>query len=719
MFQRLKHQLLTFTVLLFTQQTFAQQFWQKAERSVNERYQLAYGRTFSLDTALLSQYIHQQQGAFTLLLPSPNGEMLEFICERNNLLPKELQDKYANIHTFNGHLASNKTISAKFDLTPQGFHAQVYDGAQSFRIDPQPTSNTYIVFYKKDIQSKREMPCGVTTMLETEADSETEIGIATGMMQKKYRLALSCTYEYANAVTQNNPTKASVLAAMVTTANRVNGIYERELGITLQLVSNNDTLIFLTSSDPFTNNDADAMLDQNRTTINNRIGINNYDIGHVFSTGGGGLASIESICTNGKAEGVTGSQDPYGDPFDVDYVAHEMGHQLGAEHSMNYCDGDNENAQTAFEPGSGSTIMGYAGICGNEDLQENSNDYFHPISKREIINILNASSCGTVLNTVTEIPDFYLNQTYTIPASTPFELDAPNVTADFYNWHQWNRGNFRRAEATSATFTTGPTFRSYPAKTDAQRTFPVLDSILRNNTSFVGERLPSVTRNLRFILEVRNQNGNWGLNKTSADTVNINVFSTGNPFAITAPNGNENVNIGNNYEVKWNVAGTNIAPINTSNVDIYLSVDGGRTFPLPLSLNVPNTGSATIMIPSNIGLSNTARIKIKGSNNIFFDISNANFKLVNGSNSISKLNLDDLVNIYPNPANYIIKLDVKNAKTKIDINIYNNLGQKIWSGQAQTNYTINTSNFASGMYHLHIIDTDTHQSNSKKIIIQH
>src|SRR5690606_22782836 len=176
------------------------------------------------------------------------------------------------------------------------------------------------------------------------------------------------------------PTKLNVLSAMVTTINRVNGIYEKELSVSLELIGDNDTLIYLNgSTDPFdANNNGGALLGQNQTNTNTVIGAANYDIGHIFSTDGGGIAFLGCVCANNqKARGVTGSPSPVGDPFDVDYVAHEMGHQFGANHSFNACSGT-ESQQNAFEPGSGSTIMAYAGICGPvNNLQANSHDYFH------------------------------------------------------------------------------------------------------------------------------------------------------------------------------------------------------------------------------------------------------------------------------------------------------------------------------------------------------
>lgn len=680
--------------------------------------------------------------ASTISLPTPDGKSRNFNIWKTPVMEEPLRSNYSNIQTFTATAQDNHNVTAKIDFTPQGFHAMVFDGSNTYLIDPYSNvaDGYYLIYYKRNYKRPvgEMMSCGFDADKDIhdasgnkpETIDGTLPGIAlkqNGNTRKTYRLALSCTGEYAQAVGGATPTVASVLGAMTTSMNRVNGIYERELSVTLTLIGNNDQLVYINpGSDPFTaNNNGGLLLGQNQDNTDDVIGNANYDIGHIFSTGGGGIAFLGCVCqTNIKARGVTGSANPVGDPYDVDYVAHEMGHQFGANHTFNSC--SFENDFTAYEPGSGSTIMAYAGICGPlNDLQQHSDAYFHAVSLDEITDYITTdagSFCpATAVGSTPPTLPAIINS-YSIPYKTPFELLAPAAAVGasdslLYCWEQWDLGDLGSVDTESATFTQGPSFRTYFPRTSRWRVFPRIDSLIENKTSYMGERLPAVARILHFKVTARNLINGFGAFDFSDDQITLDVINTGQPFAVTSPNlSTDTAYALQQKNVTWNIAQTDVAPISTANVDIYLSVDGGYTYPFTLASGVPNNGSATVTMPDTF--TSKARIKVKGAGNVFFDISNADFKLLDTNvTAINDIQLEHDLSVFPNPATNQINI-VNKGQAELSLSLYNALGQKLWSGVVRKNATMPVAAYARGLYYLRVYDKQNGSKTVKRITLQ-
>lgn len=630
-------------------------------------------RTFRLNQTALKSLLGATPMEFTgaardsqslITLPLPDGTYSRFRIVESPIMAPELAAKFPEIKTYSGQGIDDPTATTRFDVTPAGFHAMIISATGTTYVDPYAKGDTtnYISYYKRDAPNDREnfrcLLTGDTSKADSDAIVPSEPNVNSGPTLRTYRLALAATAEYTNVFRQAGDTDAQAknraFAAMVVTMNRVDGVYEREVAVRMVMVANELSIIYTdVATEPYTNDDGELMLDENQSNLDDVIGSANYDIGHVFSTGGGGIAQLRAPCdASAKAMGVTGLPNPTGDAFAIDYVAHEMGHQFGANHTFNStasnCGGGNRSASSAYEPGSGSTIMPYAGICGSSDLQLHSDDYFHIRSLNEITAFISNSSTGNscAVSTATgnTAPTVEAGVNFNIPVGTPFALTAvgsdPNGDALTYCWEEFDLGAASPPNTDASS--PRPIFRSYLPTTSPSRTFPSLQYILNNanvppstyncgrvTPCLTGEILPSVTRTMTFQVTARDNRASGG--GAFSDSMQVIVSALSGPFAITQPNTAVSWAGNSTQIVTWNVANTTLAPVSAANVKISLSTDGGNTFPTVLLASTANDGTETVTIPNTA--TTTARIKVEAVGNIFFDISNTNFTITSSGPS--------------------------------------------------------------------------------------
>ena len=567
--------------------------------------------------------------ALTIKLPLPNGHDRTFKVVEAPVMDDGLSARFPAMRSFAGYSTEDGTAYARFGYTHKGFHAMILSGMHStVFIDIYSSGQTryHQVYYKSDYSGipDNDFNC----RMEEEASEIPVPEIAPAALLgdcslRDYRLAIGCTGEYAQF---HGGTIPDVLAAYNVAMTRVNGVYEREFTIHMDLMDQTDQVIFLDAdTDPYSNNSSGTLLGENQATLDEIIGFDNYDIGHVFSTGGGGVASLASVCTNRKARGVTGLPSPINDPFYIDYVAHEIGHQFGANHTQN--NSCNRAGATAMEPGSASTIMGYAGIC-SPNVQNNSDDYFHAISIQEVTNTIEfgaSSTCPEIIDLDNTGPQITSGPgTLFLPVSTPFFLTADAMDAEgdamTYCWEQMDNEVATMPPVSAST--EGPAFRSLLPVPSPTRYFPNLSSVV-SNTPDAWEVLPSVSRAMDFRCSVRdNFPGGGCVNSTDVAL----IFSDdAGPFVVQQPNTDLIWQVGDLETVAWEVAGTDGAPVNCNEVDIYLSKDGGFTYPILLAQNVPNDGAQDIIVP--LELTSAARVQVVASDNVFYDISDENFAI--------------------------------------------------------------------------------------------
>ena len=745
--------LLAFLLLLSFGLHAQNALWTKASPSETQNRQKAYRNSvpqefnlFKLNTPALKTILANAPERFSgtsnviIDLPTNNGEMQRFRVYEASVMEPALQAQHPNIRSYAAQGIDDGSAVARFSVSDVGVHVMISSpNYPTVYIDPYTSEKGYYINYsRKDLPAPLEtFVCHVEDAIgpRPAMDENTDVrrGADDGML-RTYRLALAANGEYSlwhlnnqgiDPGASDEVKKAAVLAAQNVAMTRVNGIYERDVSLTMVIIANNVDIIFLNPATDGLDNTSNV-INQIQAKIDGIIGAANYDIGHVFTTGGGGIAQLQSPCGPNKARGVTGLPQPIGDPFYVDYVSHEMGHQYGGNHTQN---NSCQRSSASYEPGSASTIMGYAGICP-PNVQNASDDYFHGFSINEMWNFVKFGGGQCSVNTPTNNlpPVANAGPDYTLPISTPFILRGSAVDPNSgdvlsYCWEQQNNNPAPMPPLNTSTI--GPAFRSIDPMLSPDRYMPdiswvLLDDLggppnLPNDNDW--EVVPSVSRTMNFRLTVRDNVAGGG--SSDSDNVVLTFNAAAGPFVVTSQSAATTWTTQTTETITWDVAGTDVAPIDSPNVDILFSTDGGQTYPITIALNIPNNGSAVVNVP-NLNTT-TGRFMVISSNNIFYDLNNGVIT-VTGTVDVEEFSFENFA-VYPNPSNGSFNLSFKPASNdNVAVTLYDLRGRAIsqstfddvnasgiFSKQLDYNYV------ESGMYFL--VVQNGNKVSTKKVII--
>ncbi len=735
----MKKTTLFLVVAVFSSTLYAQEgvIWKKINRpkssisNKNENSEYNKDQLFfelnpiALKKALTDGKIAKTAG-ITISIPNSKGTLEQFsVLECSNFAP-ELQAKYPEITAYKGVGVTDRNASLSFSLSPNGLQTMVLRAAsESEFMEPFSGGDNIYVFSESRSRKIGELPFLCKTQdVAIGKKLLPKVGktSASNGVFKTFRLALSCTGEYT---TYHGGTVEGALAAMNATMTRVNGIFNRDLAVKLEIIANNTAIIYTNpATDPYSDGREGATglwnleLQENLTAV---ITNNNYDIGHLFgaSGGGGNAGCIGCVCEDPTAEEKLGkgsaytspsNEKPEGDAFDVDFVAHEIGHQLGANHTYSH---EIEDEGVNVEPGSGSTIMGYAGIT-DYNVQPNSDDYFSYASIFQIQKNIAPRTCP-VSTPILGTPSVSAGLDYTIPSGTAFVLKGKGSSASgntlSYCWEQNDSAGNENVGEKSMAFllkTDGPLFRSIKPAATAVRFMPDFGSVLKNNLSSSWESVSTISRALHFVLTVRD-NGVQGKAQTNSDEMIVNVNQAIGPFALTSQS-KPDIGLvkGANETITWSVNGSNTL-IGSATVNIKLSTDGGLTFPIILASKTANDGSETIVVPDV--LSSDCRILIEPTENIYYAINKESFaigyKITTATNTYPFVAPFDI----PEATNYI-------EKTIIVPVILQSSGVPIEQNESLSSLTISDVNLSIGLTHTYLSDVEMEIVSPKGTVVK-
>ena len=600
----------------------------------SERFDVKSGLIYHINEEKFKQNLKAKsvQSDFkgVVQIPDEKGNLTAFKLTETSVLSDQLSAKYPEIKSYTGHALNKSGDKLRLSVSHKGIQGLVlHTNGNPVTFLQKSESGTYVVYSRnKQTNLAKEFICA-TQDFDSGLSSLTNISPVDNQELRKFRIAVAATGEYTQ---YHGGTVADALAAINATITRVNSLFENDIGVRLELIATTDQVIYVEpETDPFNG----VSTTQAQSAFTNTIGEENYDVGILFGlseSSNGNAGRIGSVCRNNiKGSSFASGPVPEGDIFDIDFVAHEIGHQFGANHTWSF---EAEGTGVQVEPGSGSTIMGYAGITGPNNVTANSDDYFHYSSIVQITDYLNTTNCAEIISLVNNPPVIVPTGSFTIPKSTAFVLTGSASDPDSndvltYAWEQIDNG-IVPFDIFGPNNPSGSNFRSQIPSVQPERYFPALSSVLQGmltqqnpNINSTWETVSNIEREMNFALTVRDNV--LGAGQVAADLVNVFVEGSAGPFVVTSQQESFVAIAGSVQTITWNVANTHVAPVNAENVDIYLSINGGNDFPILLAEGVPNDGSHNVVLPGNA--TNFARIMIKASDNIFFAVNASQFTI--------------------------------------------------------------------------------------------
>ncbi|MCB9425690.1 MAG: T9SS type A sorting domain-containing protein [Flavobacteriales bacterium] len=696
--------------------------WEIKKESSNRRIATRIAKaSVATQISLPDFYAKMKAEKQIISLPNPNREFEEFEISPSNIVADEVAHLYT-IKTFTGHKIGDPSVLIACDIDELGFHAAIYAPENTYFIEPVSDTGSHIVYFKKASNAK-PIKCSSKDHDHSHDKAHRAFSPAGITAKKDFRIAITAAGEFSQQFGGSPYNVTNVLNAIASGINMIRPIYLRDVGVSFTLVTDNSLIFENPETDPFNDTQADDFLDIVHATIDNAVGSANYDLGHlVMWANTGGIAYLGAVCApDAKGGGFSGS-DSSETTLWVDYAAHEIGHQFGSNHNFTSEECGTSADGYRYEPGEGSSLMSYAGVCDEAArYQSYSDPFFHYSSIEQMMAVINNTSCSTSVsagNSSDPVADAKAD--IKIPKQTPFILvgsgsDANDDSGQLtYGWQQHDGNGLATSGSPSCQSKTAALFRYREPSSNNFRSFPVWSDVMAGNNDQQWEKLPCTTRTINFSLTVRDNNETFG--RVANDKMKVTVENTG-PFEILTPNTGGTVDGGSTQEVTWSVNGTDA---HCPKVDILATLDGGQTFQV-LNENVDNDGSQNITVPNEN--STQARILIQchvdggfRAASTFYDISDADMAI--NESTVGVGNFENIaLSVYPNPTDSVINIKVGNSES-FDTQLVSMTGVVIKSNSFTTSGTINISDVSAGVYLLQINQNSTGNKTVKKIVIK-